>query len=280
MELGTYVTLKVLRESDISYLLTDGTNEVFLHKKEALKPYVKDDEVRVFLYSDNEGRMTASTKEAFVTKTTAAFLDVVASKATYGVFLHNNLVKDLLLSKDDLPSSLDMWPLVGSKLFVTLREKKQHLFAKQVGRKQIRSYFHEVPPLKEQDIVDAYIQFFNEEGLVAFTLLGQEIFVHKNNVRDLHHLGDLVHPKILSVSTEDAYLGTLIEQKEKMISSDAQAILSYLQDHGGKMRFTDNSSPEEIQSQFHMSKSAFKRALGSLYKSGLVELSQTQTKIK
>lgn len=280
MELGTYVTLKVLRESDISYLLTDGINEVFLHKKEALQPYVKGDEVRVFLYSDNEGRMTASTREVFVTKTTATFLDVVEVKTSYGVFVHNNLVKDLLLSKDDLPSTLDTWPQIGGKLFVTLREKKQHLFAKQVGRKQIRSYFDEIPLLKEGDVIDAYVQFFNDEGLVAFSLAGHEIFVHKNNVRDFHRLGDLVHPKILTDAQNDAYVGTLIEQKEKMISSDAKSILSYLQDHGGKMRYTDSSSPEEIQTQFHMSKSAFKRALGSLYKSGLVELTPTATKIK
>jgi hypothetical protein len=63
-----------------------------------------------------------------------------------------------------------------------------------------------------------------------------------------------------------------------MIESDGQIILDYLTNHQGKMRFTDKSSAEMIQSVFKMSKSAFKRALGSLYKQGLVELDSAETR--
>ena len=37
--------------------------------------------------------------------------------------------------------------------------------------------------------------------------------------------------------------------------------------HGGETSVTDKSSPDEIAAQFNMSKKAFKKALGSLYKS-------------
>ena len=62
-----------------------------------------------------------------------------------------------------------------------------------------------------------------------------------------------------------------------MLDSDAKTLLTYMENHSHQMRFTDQSSPEEIQAAFHMSKSAFKRALGTLYKSGAVELKNDRT---
>ncbi|MCK5731577.1 MAG: DNA-binding protein, partial [Tenericutes bacterium] len=44
------------------------------------------------------------------------------------------------------------------------------------------------------------------------------------------------------------------------------------------MKYTDKSDAEEISKVFHMSKSAFKRALGFLYKAGQIELSKINTK--
>ena len=37
------------------------------------------------------------------------------------------------------------------------------------------------------------------------------------------------------------------------------------------MPFGDKSSPDEIQEMFHMSKAAFKRALGTLMKAGKIK---------
>ncbi|HRY77993.1 MAG TPA: S1 RNA-binding domain-containing protein, partial [Candidatus Izemoplasmatales bacterium] len=62
MKLGDFNTLTVLRETDIAYQLTDGENEFFLHKKEALRNYLKGEVIEVFLYVDNQGRPTASTR--------------------------------------------------------------------------------------------------------------------------------------------------------------------------------------------------------------------------
>ncbi len=281
MILGNYNLLEVVRESDIAYVLTDGTTEIFLHKKEALEPYLPGDKINVFLYVDNQGRPTASTKEPFVTTTKSGFLDVVEISYKYGVFLNNNLIKDLLLSLDDLPLEIDSWPRIGDRLFVIMKEKKSHLFAKFLGRKQVSYEFkEELEDLSPTTIVDAYIQYITEEGYVAFTEKGEEIFIHYNNCREKYRIGQLVHPKILKMNPNGEYTASLIEQKEKMIDSDSQIILTYLENHLNQMRFTDKSSPEDIASAFGMSKSAFKRALGSLYKSGKITLFPDKTLLK
>jgi hypothetical protein len=277
MNLGDYNTLKVLRESDIAYLLTDGENEYFLHKKEALRNYIKDEVLNVFMYSDNQGRPTASTKVPLITINSAAFLEVVSVNPDLGVFLSYGMIKDLLLSKDDLPLSFNTWPIVGDQVFATIKVKKDLMFAKLVSRKMIQTYLPIAAELEEGTAYDAIVSFLLVEGLVCFTKEGHEIFVHYNNTRKKYRLGEQVSVIIIQKHDNNEYTGTLIQQKEFMLQPDSQTIIRYLENHMGSMRFTDDSSPEEIQAAFHMSKGAFKRALGTLYKAGLVEFTPEKT---
>ena len=46
----------------------------------------------------------------------------------------------------------------------------------------------------------------------------------------------------------------------------------FLQSNNGRMPYCDTSSPELIKGKFKISKAAFKRALGHLYKDGLIEM--------
>ncbi|HAQ55802.1 MAG TPA: DNA-binding protein [Acholeplasmatales bacterium] len=280
MELGTYNTLKVVRETDLAWMLTDGEEEVFLHKKEAERSYLPGEELTVFLYADNLGRLTASLKQPLATTTTAAFLEVVSVNHEYGVFLANGIAKDLLLSKDDLPLSVNAWPVVGDKLFCTVKAKKGLLFAKVVARKAVSTILRPATPLEPDQNYEAIVSHFIVEGLILHTESGHEIFVHENNTRKKYRLGETVSVRILKLNPDGEAVGTLIQQKELMLQPDADIILAYLEAHAGRMRFTDASAPEEIQAAFHMSKGAFKRALGTLYRDGRVELRPDQTLLK
>ncbi|MBN2540334.1 MAG: hypothetical protein JXB08_02295 [Bacilli bacterium] len=278
MEIGRLNTLTVLRETDIAYLLTDGTEEVFLHKKEATKPYMDNETVEVFLYVDNQGRKTASTKKPLLQLEERELLEVVAIKPRYGVFLYYGMIKDLLLSLDDLPEDYSDWPQVGDHVIVEMIAKNEQLFGHIVGRKQIKGK-EDRPLLEEKQKVDAFVMYLTDNGIVCFTEAFDEIFVHKNNIREHYRIGQLVTPTILSRNPDGEYVGTLIAQKELMLEPDAMAIMKYLEDHNGFMTYTDKTKPEVISKVFHMSKSAFKRALGSLYKAKKVELNQSNTKL-
>ena len=50
------------------------------------------------------------------------------------------------------------------------------------------------------------------------------------------------------------------------IDGDKEKILAHLTKKGGVLNITDKSSPESIKFHLQMSKKAFKRALGALYK--------------
>ncbi|WKD86986.1 Conserved virulence factor B [Polaribacter huanghezhanensis] len=50
------------------------------------------------------------------------------------------------------------------------------------------------------------------------------------------------------------------------ISLDTEKVVEAIYDHDGFLPLTDKSSPEEIKRKLFMSKKAFKRAVGTLYK--------------
>lgn len=280
MILGKFNELIVKRETDISYILTDGDLEIFLHKKEAERPYEDGEKIEVFLYDDNQGRITASTKKPLLELDEAALLEVVSFNYNYGVFLYYGMVKDLLLSLDDLPTNKKLWPRPKDKLWVTMKNKNNRLFGEMISRYKLSLYLPSPEDLVKSQSYDAYVQHLLENGLIAFTEQGHEIFVHHNNYREEVRIGQLLTIKIINKNETGNYSGSLIEQKELMLQTDAQTIYQYLLNHGGNMEYTDKSDADEIYRVFHMSKSAFKRALGHLYHLEKIELNKENTKIR
>lgn len=56
------------------------------------------------------------------------------------------------------------------------------------------------------------------------------------------------------------------------MSEDADFIYGCLEDENGFLPFNDKSDSEAIKNRFHMSKNAFKRAIGHLYKDKLITI--------
>jgi predicted RNA-binding protein (virulence factor B family) len=54
LKMGTINTLEVNRETEISFVLTDGLDEVFLHKRQATRELTEGEMVDVFLYFDGQ----------------------------------------------------------------------------------------------------------------------------------------------------------------------------------------------------------------------------------
>ena len=53
-----------------------------------------------------------------------------------------------------------------------------------------------------------------------------------------------------------------------------QKLLQCLLLLGGKLPYNDNSDPELIKKEFNMSKRAFKRAIGKLFKEGKIKITE------
>ncbi len=55
-----------------------------------------------------------------------------------------------------------------------------------------------------------------------------------------------------------------------VITQDTERVIEAIYDNDGFLALTDKSKPEEIKRQLLMSKKAFKRAIGNLYKQKLI----------
>ena len=279
LKIGMINTLEVDRETEISYVLTDGYEEAFLHKRQATKTLEEKEKVEVFLYFDNQKRITATMNIPFVDTVTPAFLEVVDVNPRLGVFLHMGIQKDLLLSRDDLPFTKAQWPQKGDYILARIKVSKNQISAKIINRYDMHNYIKPTEELELNSSVDAIILFFADEGIVLSTKGGHLIFVYNKHIRKQYRLGEVISVKIINIKPNFQYNGTLIEQKELMIDDDSKIILDYLQKNDGLMNFTDKSDPNLILRTFNMSKSAFKRALGKLYKDQLVKLHKDYTEL-
>lgn len=273
MIIGNINRLKVNRKTDIGYMLSDGQSEVFLHFNESKFQDLKDnDTVDAFLYYDAKGRLSATLHTPLITIEKDAFLKVVDVKRELGVFVDMGISKDLLVSKDDLPLYYNLWPQIGDVLYLRLTHKNR-LTGKPLHKSEIPVTYG----LKENTFVEGYVIKTNPEGLDVLTEQLACIFVHHTQTRTPYRLGEKVEVKIIR-AYEHTLNGSLIKQKENQIDLDAQRIYEHLRVHK-QMTLGNNSSPEAIFKTFHLSKKAFKRALGKLYKERLIHFEGEITKL-
>jgi hypothetical protein len=79
---------------------------------------------------------------------------------------------------------------------------------------------------------------------------------------------------------EDGKIDLSLQKEGKEARTDlASEIMDDLVAHGGMSTLTDKSSAEEIFARFHVSKGAYKRAIGTLYKNKKIVLSKTHISI-
>ncbi|NLN50884.1 MAG: hypothetical protein GX149_04600 [Acholeplasmataceae bacterium] len=272
MKIGEINKLRVLRKTDLGYMLEKNKQSVFLHNNETKhQTLITGTEVDAFLYYDFKNRLAATLYQPLVTVNKTALLKVVGVNKGLGVFVDIGINKDLLVSADDLPKSFSSWPQVDDKLFVRL-EVKTRLLGKPLKPQELKE---STTPIGTGEKLNGYIVEVNNFGANVFTDEARLVFVHHTQMRKRYRLGQRVEVNIIRVS-EHTINGSFILQKEAMISLDAAMILKYLKANQ-KMSLTSDSSPEEIRAVFPMSKKAFKRALGNLYKNDEVKFENNFT---
>lgn len=278
IKLGEFNKLKVVRKSDLGYMLTDGKSEILMHFKQSLRELSDGEEVDVFVYADKGKRLTGSMLEPIVTMDKASFVEVVDVIPSVGVFVNINTPKDILVSKDYLPYNEEEWPIVGDYLFIRLKHKGDILVGKPLNRFEIKELKSETK-YADYEHVDGYVCRITEKGIGIITIHRIYVFVPLNQYRGKLRLGQRVNVCITKSMDGECY-GTLNAHKEELIDSDKEIILSYLREHGGVMKLTAKSSAEDIEAIFQMSRKAFKRAYGGLYKDELITFTDDKTFLK
>ena len=114
--------------------------------------------------------------------------------------------------------------------------------------------------------------------IYAFTDLGFKVaindqytgLVYNNQVYENYEEGQKLKGYITGVREDGRIDVSLQPDKGRHVHSTFDKILKHLKDSGGKSKFGDKSSPEDIRREFQISKKVFKQAIGGLYKQGKI----------
>ena len=128
-------------------------------------------------------------------------------------------------------------------------------------------------PYKNNDRVQGIIYSFNPQYgyFVAVDNMYHGLILLKEAYGN-YSIGGMVNARIKKVREDGKLELSERESTVDAIESDAQKIMDLLKNRNGKLDLNDDSSPEKINNELHMSKKAFKRAVGRLMKEGAVKL--------
>lgn len=277
---GQITTLTVLQEEGSRYFLTNGDTEIPLNKSEVLEELAIGDRVEVFLFADRRGDLQATTALPTITQGEYGWARVI-KVSKEGAVVDIGTSREVLVKGEDLPAIEEIWPEVGDHLFMTLRvDRNGELFGRLITEEKVNEQYEgALEDMYNQNVVARPYRLLP----VGSFLLGVEkpyrIFVHNSEMKAEPRLGQDVSVRIIDVKEDGSMNGSLLPRKHERLGEDADKIFAYIESVGGKMPFGDKSTPEEIQEMFGMSKGAFKRALGTLYKARKIKQQDGWTEI-
>lgn len=269
--IGRINTLPVIKSSDIGLFLDGDTRgEILLPRRYVPqdREFQPGDEVEVFLYFDSEDRPIATTLTPKVMVGGFANLKVVSVERV-GLFLDWGLPKDLLL-----PHSEEKNPLqVGDHCIVHVMLDPRS--GRPIATARLDRHLDQKP---------AHYRTGEEVRLLvaAQTDLGFKVIVNDKHWGLVHHT-ELFRPLRVGQRTsgfvkpprEDGKLAISLQPFGRKGGEQlADKILDALREAGGSLPLGDKSSPEEISRRFGVSKGAFKKAIGGLYKQGQIQISE------
>jgi len=268
IQVGIYHTLKVLRKVDFGFYLDDGGDGILLPKRFAPKALRVGDELKVFLYHDNEGRIIATTEFPKAIVGDIVLLKCV-SITSAGAFLDWGIMKDLFVAKSQQLTGMH----VGGEYLVKIYIDKQTNRVAATEKIDLQ-LSNEILTIKELDQVDLIVYRKTDIGYVMIINNTHIGVLHNNEVFRNIKIGDHLKgfiKKILPNNKIDIVLGKPGYQK---VEDELDKIIRLLRENDGYLPYNDKSDPKTIYTFFAMSKKTFKMTIGALYKQRRIDFAK------
>ena len=271
LSLGDYNTLKIVKSVDFGLYLDGGEEgEILLPQRYVTKDMHIGDEIEVFLYLDQEERPVATTERPYAKVGEFAYLQV-AWVNQFGAFLKWGLMKDL---------------------FCPFREQKKRM-------EQDHSYIVYIKPFREQkkrmEQDHSYIVYIkvDEDSYRLMATAKVEKYLSVPTINDLPSLQHgaevdilvwqktdlgfkvIINNKFQGLIFENQIFHIVLQQTGRQQTLDfAEVLLRYLYENDGYCNLGDKSPAELIYDRFQVSKKAFKKAIGDLYRRRLIVIEE------
>lgn len=269
MKLGEYNQLTIYRRTDNGvYLVDDENEEVLLPNRYVTDEMTLGDTIITFVYRDSEDRLVATTETPKILLNQFAMLEA-KSVTSVGAFMDWGLAKDLLVPYREQVKEIE----VGKKylVYLYLDATSDRLAGSTLVSKHLAVENEEITVNVGEEV---HAVIFNELEIgyaVVINNLHQGI-VYKNELFRKVKYGEELVAYVRKIRPDGKIDISLQKIGHESIEPNADRILKYLSNHGGKLALTDKSSPDDIYDMLHMSKKLFKKAVGNLYKKRLIDI--------
>lgn len=270
LELGKLNTLRADRFTPHGiFLMAENGKDVLLPQAYVTEDMVEDSLIEVFLYTDSEDRLIATTLKPYAMLDQFALLEVV-DRAKFGAFLDWGLPKDLLC-----PTKLQKSPfVVGEKRFVkVVYDEKTHRL---VASEKTADFFKKNPkglyPKQEVSIIPILKTPLGYKCIVNNSYEG---LIYHNEIFEDVKIGEEKKAYIKTVRKDGNIDLTLRAVGKKNNDSASDKVYELLKQNGGIMAYNYKSDAELIKNTFSMSKKEFKRALTKLQEEDKITVKDT-----
>lgn len=271
IRLGEKQKLIVVKKVEFGvYLASQGQEEtrVLLPAKQVPQGVGLGDEIEVFVYKDSRDRLISTTQEPKLKLGEFQVLTVV-SVQKIGAFLDWGLEKDLFLPYKEQIGKVKEQDEVLVRLYI---DKSKRLCASMKG---IYEMLHTDSPYQAGDMVQGRVYEFSD-NFGAFVAVDDQYsgLIPRHEDHSFLRIGDCIEARVTGVKPDGKLDLTLREKAYMQMNQDAQRVLEILDEYAGVLPFNDKASPEIIMRETKMSKNAFKRAVGHLYKERKIQITE------
>ncbi len=266
MKLGEIQKLKIEKKVEFGVYLTDGAEKVLLPKKQVPEGAQIGDEVSAFVYKDSKDRLIATTTTPKLTLGQFGVLSV-SQLNKVGAFMDWGLEKDLFLPFKEMTRQ----PSEGDEILVRVYiDKSERLCASMKGIYELLS---KKPPYQVGDEVEARIyEFGHDFGTFVALEDKYSAMIPRHEDVTKYRIGDVIMVRITGIKEDGKCDVTIRDKAYVQMEDDAEALLDLIDSYAGVLPFSEKASPEVIKRETGLSKAAFKRAIGRLYKERKITL--------
>lgn len=264
---GRYLDYPVIKEGKKYYIEDEGQRiplegEDLQEKKQ----------FKAFIYKDHGHKLKATTKEPKITLGEIRPLRVV-SATKIGAFVDIGLERDVLC-----PFTEQVYPLKEGtiQLFYLYVDKSDRLAL----TTKIKDHLKGNKDLQVGDSVTGVV-YHHKKDLGYFVAVNYmyDGLIPNKEAKGVYVIGEEVKARVIFTHEDGKLTLTTKDSVKNRLEKDSQTLLTLLKRKKGILEIGDKSSPEKIYAETKLSKKAFKRAAGRLYKNRMVEISDYSIKL-
>lgn len=271
IKLGDYNTLKIVKSVDFGLYLDGGEEgEILLPQRYVTNDMKIGNEVTVFIYLDQEERPVATTETPYAKVGEFVSLEV-AWVNQFGAFLNWGLMKDIFCPFREQKKRMEQ----GQRhiVYIKVDEDSYRLMATAKVEKYLTTpIITDLPSLQHGAEVDILVWQKTDLGFKVIVDNKYQGQLYDNQIFRPLRSGDSVTAYVDHVR-EDGKIDLTLQPTGRQHTLDfAETLLRYLYENNGWCDLSDKSPAELIADRFKVSKKAYKKAVGDLYRRRLITI--------